>query len=92
MICSLSLSKSKNDWDFLFEVKLSIKHVINLEIKNHKTLISTEVINFVTYRWKGPCQFLNGTKISILFLVCSFYSILVNTFYFHKVLKHTQTN
>ena len=27
-----------------------------------------------------------------LFLVCLFYDILVNAFYFHKVFPHTQTN
>ena len=41
---------------------------------------------------KVSLSFWNDTKISVLFLVCLFYDILVNTFYFHKVFIDIQTN
>ena len=43
------------DWDFIIKVKMSIKHIIDLEVKNiiRLSLASTEVIVFfVTYALK----------------------------------------
>ena len=53
-ICSLPLSKYAIDWDFIIKAKPSIKHVIDLEVKNitKPSLASTEVIVFVTYDLK----------------------------------------
>ena len=91
-ICSLPLSKWEIDWDFLFEVKPSIKHVINLEVKNiTKPLFSIEVVIFVTYHWKGLCHSKVELKL-VLYFFYFFYNCLVDTFYFHKVFIHTQTN
>lgn len=42
-------------WNFIPKVKLAIKHVIKLEVKDvEKILISIEVIIFVTNHLKGP--------------------------------------
>ena len=60
---------------------MSIKHVMNLEVKNyHKTLISIEVI------MHSPVErfFYNETCDCVLLLVYLFYETLVNAFYFHK--------
>ena len=48
------MSKYAIDWDFIIKAKPSIKHVIDLEVKNitKPSLASTEVIVFVTYDLK----------------------------------------
>ena len=48
------------------KVKSPINHVINLEVrKYYKSLISTEVIIFVTYHWKGLCHSKRELKLVI---------------------------
>ena len=57
-VCVLPLNKEAIDCDFIMEVKVSIKHVINLDVKTHyKILISIDVITFVTYHLKGSLSF-----------------------------------
>ena len=57
-ICSLPLSKQAIDWDFHFRSETANKACNELgSQKNYKTLISTEVIIFVIYHWKGLSHF-----------------------------------
>ena len=45
------------DWDYLFEVKLSIKHVINLEVKNITNPSLPLSYNFCDLSMKGFLSF-----------------------------------
>ena len=84
-ICSLRLCKQVIDWDFIFELKPSIKYIINLEVKNStKFLISTEVWIFVTYPFERVFVILRWNLNCVLFWLCLFYNIIVNAFYFHN--------
>ena len=58
-IHSLLPSEQAIDWDIILEVKLSIKHVINLEIKNitRSSLNIGDLIICVTYHLKGSLSF-----------------------------------
>ena len=61
-ICSLPLSKYAIDWDFIIKAKPSIKHVIDLEVKNitKPSLASTEAIVFLWLMiWNCLCKFYN---------------------------------
>ena len=55
-------------------------------------MISTVSIDYVTYHLKGLCHSKMELNIKLHVFYVLFYNILVNTFYFHKVLIHIQSN
>lgn len=56
------ISNEAIDWDFISEVTVSIKHVLNLEVKNiTKNFINIDIITFMSYHLKGSLSFFNET-------------------------------